>query len=289
MSTGSGIEPTEKKNSWIARHQLISFIILAYLITWSIALVISTCFPSVQAHSWLSFLMLLGPTISAFAVSAAAGGLGGVKKLLAGFTRWKFNPIWYLATLSLTLIPLLVALVYMLMGNPVKGIQPGTTVSVLLLNLLYTLLFGPIAEETGWRGFALPRLQQRYNALLSSLILGVVWAFWHFPFYFISAGGVGIPFPIYIVLVTTITIFITWIYNNTKGNLAMCILAHFCFNFNSAFIAGYLGLLPPMVFFISCGAGLGLLILAVIFAFGPKNLSKTEKREDMVQGLTIGL
>jgi uncharacterized protein len=275
-----------KRSTWISRHQLLSFFILSYAITWSIAL-ITMYMKSPPAHSVISFIMLLGPTFSAFIISALAGGMDGIKKLLAGFTRWKFGPIWYLATLSLTLIPLLVALVYILMGNHVDGIAPGTTVSFLLINLLFTLLFGPVAEETGWRGFALPRLQKKYSALLSSLILGVVWSCWHLPFYFISAGGVGIPFPIYVVLVTTITIFITWIYNNTKGNLVLCILAHFCFNFNSAFIAGFLGLLPPMVFYISCGAGLGLMILIVVLVFGQKNLSRSVKHEEVSIGTTI--
>lgn len=271
---------------WISRHQLISFFILSYASTWAISL-IAMQMKNFQGHSLIAFLMLMGPTVSAFVVSALAGGLTGIKKLLSGFTHWKFNPLWILATLSLTLIPLLVALIYILAGNPVKGIAPGTSLSFLMLNVLYTLLFGPLAEETGWRGFALPRLQQKFNALLSSIILGVVWAFWHLPFYFISGGGAGIPFPIYVVLVTTLTIFITWIYNNTNGNLGLCILAHFCFNFNSAFIAGFLGLLPPMIFYISCGAVLGLLVLAVILIFGPRNLSRVTRHEELSTRLTI--
>lgn len=272
--------------SWISRHQLLSFFILSYAFTWAVAL-IAMQMKNFNGQSPIGFIMLLGPTVSAFAISAIVGGKAGIKKLLSGFTRWKFSPLWILATLSLTLIPLLVAVGYMLAGNPVKGIAPGTSLAFLLLNALYTLLFGPLAEETGWRGFALPRLQKKYNALLSSLILGVIWAFWHLPFYFISGGGAGIPFPIYVVLVTTIAIFITWIYNNTKGNLALCMLAHFCFNFNSAFLVGFLGLLPPMVFYISCGAGLGLLILAVILIFGPKNMSKSIKHEEVAAGLTV--
>lgn len=286
MKTSGNLTTDIRKGSWISRHQLLSFFVLSYAFTWVVAL-LTTQMKGFQTHSLVGFLMLLGPTVSAFAVSALAGGATGVKKLLAGFTRWKFNPLWILATLSLTLIPLLVAFAYMLAGNPVKGIAPGATLPFLLLNALYTLLFGPVAEETGWRGFALSRLQRKFNVLLSSLILGVVWAFWHLPFYFMSGGGAGIPFPIYVVLVTTITVFITWIYNNTKGNLALCILAHFCFNFNSAFIAGFLGLLPPMVFYISCGAGLGLLILIVNLVFGSKNLSRVVSHEDLSARLTI--
>jgi hypothetical protein len=262
-----------KRNNWVSRHQLISFFVLAYAIAYAIAL-ISLYVINIPQNTFFSYVMIFSPTISALVVSAISGGWQGIKKLLSGFTRWKFGFGWVIATLSLTLIPLLVALVYTLLGNTSPGIKPGTTASFLLLNLLYTLINGPLGEETGWRGFALPRLQRRFGALVSSLILGVIWACWHLPFYFISAGQDGIPFYIYVVMVLAITIFITWIYNNTQGNLALCMLAHFCFNFNSAFIVGFLGLLPPMVFYISCGGGLAVYIVIIILVFRAKNLSR---------------
>ena len=261
------------KNNWVSRHQLVSFFVLTYIITYAIALV-SLYAVEVPANSFFYYVMIFGPTISALVVSGIAGGWQGIKKLLSGFTRWKFKFGWVIAVLSLTLVPLIIVLIYGLLGNEAPGIASGTTASFMLLNLLYTLINGPLAEETGWRGFALPRLQRRFGALVSSLILGVVWSFWHLPFYFISAGKVGIPFPIYVVMVTALSIFTTWIYNNTKGNLVLCILAHFCFNFNSAFLAGFLGLMPAMTFYISCGAGLGVYIVIIILVFKAKNLSR---------------
>lgn len=275
-----------KKSTWISRHQLLSFFILSYAISSIIAL-ISKYVIAVPTYSFFGGVMIFSPTISAFIVAGLAGGLEGIKKLLSGFTRWKINFKWYLAAFSLTLIPLLVALVYIALGNTIPGMKEGTTVPFLLQQLLLTLVFGPLAEETGWRGFALPRLQKKFNALLSSLILGVIWAFWHLPFYFISGGAAGIPFPIYVVLVMTLTIFLTWIYNNSKGNLVLCILMHFFFNFNSAFIVGWLGLMPPMLFYIVCGAGLGVYVLAVIFIFGYKHLSKSADRNQHVTETTI--
>lgn len=263
----------EAQKSWIYRHQLLSFFILTYLITYAIALV-SLFIVEIPPNTFFSFVMIFSPTISALVISALAGGRQGVARLLSGFMRWKFGIGWYAAMLSLTLIPLLAALIYALLGNSVPGIAPGTTVGFLSLNVLLTLVNGPLSEETGWRGFALPRLQRRWNALVSSLILGVIWALWHLPFYFISGGGAGIPFPIFMVIVIALSIFFTWIYNNTNGNIVLCILAHFCFNFNSAFISGYLGLMPPMVLYISCGAGLAVYIAIIIAVFKAKNLSK---------------
>lgn len=112
----------------------------------------------------------------------------------------------------------------------------------------------------------------------ASLILGVVWACWHLPFYATSAGGVGIPFSAYVALVIVMAVFLTWLYNNTKGSLLICVIAHFSFNAASAFIAGYLGLLPRMVFNIGCSIGLGLLVVAIVAHYGPTHLSKKAER-----------
>lgn len=268
------------KRNWIARHQLVSFFVLTYLITYAIAL-ISLYVAEVPENSLFYYIMIFSPTISALIIAGAAGGWQGIKKLLSGFTRWKFGFGWVIAVLSLTLFPLAIVIIYRLLGNDAPGMAPGTTASFLLLNLFYTLVRGPLAEETGWRGFALPRLQRKLNALVSGLVLGVIWSFWHLPFYFISAGKVGIPFPIYVVMVTALSVFFTWIYDNTQGNIALCILAHFCFNFNSAFIVGYLGLMPPMIFYICSGAGLGVYIVIIILVFKAKNLSRKAQAKEV--------
>ncbi|HYG56995.1 MAG TPA: hypothetical protein VD902_02860, partial [Symbiobacteriaceae bacterium] len=74
--------------------------------------------------------------------------------------------------------------------------------------------------------------------------------------------------------VVTMTIYLTWIYNNTKGNLVLCVLAHFSFNAASAFLAGYLGLLPRMVFNIGCSVGLVGLVVGIVLYYGPRRLSR---------------
>lgn len=120
------------------------------------------------------FLNAFSPTISALIIAWIIGGSAEVKRLLSGFTRWNVGLRWYLAAAFLFLGPLAVALIYIALGNEVPGIQPGLTVSVFAGQLLFTLFSGPLSEEAGWRGFALPRLQEKFNALNSSLILGVI-------------------------------------------------------------------------------------------------------------------
>lgn len=261
-----------KKNTWLFRHQLLTFFFLSYAIncifTYTSLYLISIPYPI------LWFFQIFSPTLSAVIISGLIGGPAGIQKLFSGFTRWKVGLKWYIAAFSLALVPLFISLVYIVLGNPIPGIAPGTTILFLLSNLLFTLFSGPIAEETGWRGFALPKLQEKYGALLSSIILGVIWAFWHLPFYSQSGGGTGMPFFIYLVMIIVISIFLTWIYNNTNGSLGLCVITYFCFNFGSAFIAGYLGLLPKMVFYMGCGALLGVYVIIIIFVFGHKHLSK---------------
>jgi membrane protease YdiL (CAAX protease family) len=172
-----------------------------------------------------------------------------------------------------------ITLTYKALGNPGTGILPGETLLSLLGILIFTLFSGPLAEELGWRGFALPRLQAKYNALLSSLILGAIWTCWHLPLFFVTgATQMSIPFPIYLVLVTTISVYITWLYNNTKGSLVITVLAHYAYNL-TGFLTGVLGLMPAMLFYGIAGSLLGVLTIAVVFVFGPRALSKKPASE----------
>ena len=114
----------------------------------------------------------------------------------------------------------------------------------------------------------------KYNALISSLILGVIWTCWHIPLFFVTgATQMSIPFPIYLVMVTSLTIYLTWLYNNTKGSLVITVLAHYAFNL-TGFLTGVLGLMPAMLFYMIAGSMLGVMTIAVIFVFGPRYLSK---------------
>ena len=96
----------------------------------------------------------------------------------------------------------------------------------------YILLAGGgVDEELGWRGYALPRLQQRHGALIASVILGLVWAGWHIPAWFTPGSGQdAISFPVFVVSVTAAAIIFTWLYNSTGGSLPVVILAHTVFD-----------------------------------------------------------
>lgn len=263
--------------TWIRNHQLLSFFSLSYALAFGATFTYIYLNPGQPSKSWSLdwFLNAFSPTISALIVSWIIGGSAEIRRLLAGFTRWKVGLRWYLAAAYLFLGPLLVAVVYIALGNPPSGLKPGMTAAVILNQVVFTFFSGPLAEEAGWRGFALPRLQSRFNALLSSLILGVIWCCWHLPLYFLTGSSQrGIPFPVYLLLVVALGIYFTWLYNNTQGSLVITVLAHFSFNLSGGFIAGTLGLLPPMVLYIAAGSLLLLSVVGVVLVFGARYLSK---------------
>jgi membrane protease YdiL (CAAX protease family) len=275
--------------AWIQRHPLIAFFSLTYAIAFGTTFTYILLYPGRASERWSLdwFLNAFSPTISALILAWIIGGGNEVKHLLSGFTRWNVALRWYVAAAFLFLGPLAFALVYGALGNPVPGIQAGTTISMILGQLVFNLFSGPLAEEAGWRGFALPRLQSRYNALTSSLILGVIWCLWHLPLFFLpGASQQGIPFPIYLLLVVTLSIYFTWLYNNTRGSLIITVLAHFSFNISGGFLVGTLGLLPPMVLYMVAGSTLVLTVIGIIWHFGGKTLSKKPSAELPVQILS---
>jgi uncharacterized protein len=263
--------------SWMQKHQLFSFFVLAYVIMFGMLFGLILLRPGQPLLPWslVWFLAVFSPTISAMCVSWIIGGKTEVKRLFAGFLRWNVGVGWYLAAMFLFFGPLVAAFVYILLGNPAAGLKPGVTIPILLGQVLTILFSGPISEEAGWRGFALPRLQAKYNALVSSLILGVIWTCWHLPLFFLTGQAqLGIPFPFYLMLVVTMAVYLTWLYNSTRGSLIITVLAHFSFNLTGTLITGSISLMPPMIFYMTAGPLLGLVVLAVILIYKPKHLSK---------------
>jgi len=119
----------------------------------------------------------------------------------------------------------------MLLGNPLQ----------LLSMAIFLLFFGPLPEEIGWRGYGLDRLQEKHNPFISSLIVGVFWALWHLPLFFIpgtyqSGLGLGsLNFWLFFLALLPASVLYTWIFNNTNRSTLAAILFHFATNFSGEF------------------------------------------------------
>jgi uncharacterized protein len=148
---------------------------------------------------------------------------------------------WY--AVIICLFPFLLVLgipADMLFGGafpPLQGArQTLTQPAVLLLFIGANIIGGPLGEELGWRGFALDRLQNRWSALTASLILGIVWAIWHFPLFYIKGTpqqGMGFGtflFWLWCLQVVSLSVLTTWVYNNTHRSILSAVLMHFMFN-----------------------------------------------------------
>ncbi len=217
--------------------RLLVFFLIAFGATWLFwipdALSQRGLIPS-SPLTGLGFLGAFGPLIAAIVVTAAWEGPRGLVALFRKAFNYHFSRRWWLFVLLL--FPLLVVLAFFL-GVATDGVIPGSEVfsnPLILFPALFSVLFlsGPFEEEFGWRGYALPRLQAKSGALVSSLILGFIWAAWHIPQFLIPSNGMfyKTPFWTFVPTVIAATVLFTWIYNNTNGSLLAMLLVHTTFN-----------------------------------------------------------
>ena len=232
----------------------------------------------------LWIFMIFSPTISAFILTFIFRGREEFVELLKKYTKFKVKWTWYFAAAALLFIPLLISLIFSLIGfGGGSGIDPELTVGSFLAWMIYNFFSGPFAEEAGWRGYALPRLQAKYNSTIASLILGFLWTLWHVPLIFVlgadqaSLGLFG--WIIYTILTFSVTLILTWLYNNTKGSLVIVIFAHYSFNLGSNIVINMLGLVN-YTFYSIIGGIAGVCYLLIIFiGFGYKRFSKLPESE----------
>jgi uncharacterized protein len=236
----------QRSSGFIQRHPLFCYFFLAYAISWLGWL------PMVLAQNGLGLLPFrlplaaiaagaFGPIVSGFLCTAMTSGKAGLRQFLRRFLLWRVGVQWYgFAFLGLPALLCLGTLV--IVPGALASVRLSTLPSIFLLYagfFMYQLFMSPLFEEPGWRGFALPRLQESYGALKGTLILGVFWAGWHFPLFLIPAYsklvsygtgpgffGVAIPFGIFALGIIAATIIITWAFNHTRGSLLLAMLIH---------------------------------------------------------------
>jgi uncharacterized protein len=184
----------------------------------------------------------------------AHSSLRGIRDLLQSLTRWRTHPVWFLAALLLMLaISLLGVLLTALLTNQTltdlfSAIRSSQTLQHLGITFLATALYGgPMGEEGGWRGFALPRLQKRFDPLVASVIIAALWGLWHIPLHLSGYYG-----PVYgnmlngilqLMLSTfPLAVIFTWLYNRSQGSLLVMVLLHTAINVTSGIVAPAAGL-----------------------------------------------
>ena len=254
MSTAANppVQAASPYKGLLARHPLVFFFIIAYAGTWLFELpyVLSADgsgllpFSSPVLAWMMPVSIFMGPFLAAFIMTGATEGREGVGRFLRRFVLWRVGLGWYLFVL-IGIPAILVLSVIVLPG--VLGSFEGqglasSGISLAPLPLLslfvYVLFHGPLAEEPGWRGFALPRLQSLHGPLVGTLILGPLWALWHLPLFLTPWNTLTTLNVVVFVLATTcLAIIYTWVFNNTKGSLLIAILLHWSFDLSTLPVA----------------------------------------------------
>ncbi|MEJ8280903.1 lysostaphin resistance A-like protein [Pseudonocardia spirodelae] len=220
----------------IRSHPLTAFFVCSYAVSWLlwVPVVVLGLPPfSAERHAPAFYVLpgiAVGVTGTAFALTAVTQGRAGVRRLLQRLVSWRVGAQWWLV--AIVLLPGAAMLVAAALGTPdiVVAFAPASLTAYPAAYIVH-FVFGPLFEETGWRGFALPRMQHRFGALRGTFLLGVLWSAWHFflyvPVWFATGFVDGVTgLAIFVVTTTALTFAFTWLTNNTRASLLLAILMH---------------------------------------------------------------
>jgi membrane protease YdiL (CAAX protease family) len=219
---------------------LVAFFALTFVLTWSSWLVAwllsggsaSTAFPGAGLPTLIFYFGVFAPGIAALLLTARKESETGVRSLLRRLIQWNVGARWYVFALTyFAAIKLTVALIHRIVAGtwPRFGSEPLYLMIAAII--ASTIIFGQAGEETGWRGYALPRLATRIGLGGASIVIGIIWAAWHLPLFFIAGTDTtGQSFPLYLLQVTALSVAITWLYSRTNGSLFLTMLMHASIN-----------------------------------------------------------
>ena len=270
-------------SEFLKRHALVIGIILMFALTWPIDLSNAGLLPFKVPFIMYLFLGW-GFIFASVIMTGLTLGKEGVVSLLKRYLHWRVGWRWYLA--PFLLVPtLIVGGVYL--NAALTGVPPDFS-TVMAYQIFGKSAYLPFfilpffiidflanGEEIGWRGYALPRLQVKYGALTSALLLGVIWGFWHLP-KFLSHWN-AISFAWFMVHTLAASVLYAWLYNGTKGSLLLVTLFHAASNTVGVFFpmantvsSGNMG---AYIFFVLLEV---LAAIVIVVVTGPERLSRTE-------------
>ena len=226
--------------TWMKQRPLVSYFVLAYLLSWLlwVPLAIVNSISKVPEELFLLlFVGIWGPTVAGFIMTRVVEGKDGIRKLLRRYLDWRVGFQWYLVMFFVMPVLIVAAMaIYALQGNAIGQFAPGAW-PLAFLGALPAVLFGPLGEEGGWRGFALSRMQDKYGAFWGSILLGIVHTFWHLPLFWLPGGTPIVDGDVTLVgvasflsVVTIGTFVYTWVFNHTRGSMLIAVLLHLGFN-----------------------------------------------------------
>jgi membrane protease YdiL (CAAX protease family) len=216
----------------------LRFFILTFSLSWLIWIPLMLSHFGIAFHipeSTSAIVRLLGvlmPAVSAIILTAASGEKAALRHLFARLTLWRVGWDWWVT--AVLVFPALLAVIAVI--NNAFGLSRvsfvPTEISALVVNIIF-LLIAVLGEEIGWHGVALPALQQKNSALISSIILAVCWGIWHLPFWLIldTFDQFGVLYLVMnLLFVVPTTFYVTWFFNRSKYSLLLPVAFHLTFN-----------------------------------------------------------
>lgn len=259
----------------LKKHSLMLYFSLTYILSW-------ICWSSklISARGIINNTSInkiygfgpIMPIIVALLVTLIIDGNKGIREIFSKFRLTSFKLRWYI--ISLFLVPVLcicTSLILAIFKNEHIIISSFFAWNKFFMFLPYFIVFS-FFEEVAWRGFALPKLLKKFSALKSSIILGIIWGVWHLPKLLAENIRDISSILIFICFTTILSIFITWIFNNTNKSLIPIIIAHAATNASigaSSIIIGN-NLFFNIFIIISL-----IFIIFVIYIYGSENLGNS--------------
>ena len=225
----------------IRAHPLMAYFVLAYALTWMVLVpaLVAAKQPGLKPYFWLIVVVALpgvfGPSIAALIVTGVSGGGTAVRALLRKYLVWRVGLRWWLFALGLPFAYGVGAVGLSHALRPwITGIDPARVFPAFPVAILAAIPFGPLPEELGWRGVALPRLLERFSPLRASLVLGTAWTFWHAPQMLLLPGAsfpsvFALSLPVvalYLTYTVAETVIMTFLWQRTSGSVLLAIVYH---------------------------------------------------------------
>ena len=246
---------------------LLAFVVLAFSWSWGVGLGAQYAMPlSPVFGTILAMVSGFGPSIASISVVASISTNSEFRTWLAGCLSWRIDWRWYAVAFGLPPAIMLAALaLHGALGGALPASPATGHITIAVANFgLILLVGGPLGEEFGWRGYALPALTVRFNWRIASLLVGFLWALWHLPLFFM-VGTLQSHLPFLLFLISTIaeSVMFGWLARNTGNSVVPAMVMHTSINawMNIIPVLPNSGSLQPLTLMIGIEAIIALALL----------------------------
>jgi uncharacterized protein len=223
-----------QKSYTFSTPAILSFFALALSWSWCIGLGAQYVLPHSPAlGTSLAMVSGFGPSLAGIAVVALFGTRAGFRNWIARCVNWRAGWHWYAVAFFLPPAIMLVALIlHGALGGTVPASPAINHIPMAIANFALVLVVGgPLGEEFGWRGYALPAMTARFNWRIASLLVGFAWGLWHLPLFFMANTLQShLPFHMFLISTMAESVMFAWLYRNTRGSVIPALVMHTSIN-----------------------------------------------------------